>query len=345
MKQRELLLKEIRLGEYMLTWHERLKQERQSRGWTQSVVAQKIGIHQNTIARWENGHAFPHPYYRKKLTTLFGTNFEERSLLQAVAKLDNTIPQQAALLSERKSISTAVIDDTSVESQVQSAQQELVCSQMSDVQAHEPNSDTSTDHPLLDQPLLELHIQVRGLAVPHLRRFYSQRLLLILSTLLLTILLMSAVLLAFKGVMTSASSSTAPVTTLSGTSYEAEAPGNTLTGAARVADCATCSGGTCVGFIGHASTLQFNNVWQKAAGKYTLTVYYVYGNKGSHRNLHITVNGASRAMIVTVSALNNWNEIGTFRVTVNLNVGNNTISFSNPWGVAPNIDRIVLSRI
>ncbi len=145
--------------------------------------------------------------------------------------------------------------------------------------------------------------------------------------------------------MTSASSSTVPVTTLSGTSYEAEASGNTITGDARVADCAACSGGKCVAFIGHASTLQFNNVWEKAASKYTLTVYYVYGNKGSHRNLHITVNGASRAMIVTVSALNNWNEVGILRTTVNLNTGNNTVSFSNPWGVAPNIDRIALSRI
>src|SRR5262249_3638393 len=101
----------------MMKWHERLKQERQSRGWTQSMVAQKVGIHQNTIARWENGHAFPHPYYRQKLTTLFGTNFEERSLLQAVAKLDHHIPQQATLPSEGESIPQAVIDDTSVQNQ------------------------------------------------------------------------------------------------------------------------------------------------------------------------------------------------------------------------------------
>jgi hypothetical protein len=171
---------------------------------------------------------------------------------------------------------------------------------------------------------------------------------------LLVILIISAILVAFNGlpfhgmvqVITSPiaqpPSSEAPAITRSGTSYEAEAPGNTITGGAIVASCAVCSGKKQVGDIGHTGTLQINNVREKTAGQYTLTIYYLYGNTGSHRNLHVTVNN-KKSTTITVSAMNNWNEIGTLQTAVSLNAGNNTIEFSNQWGVTPNIDRIVIS--
>ena len=60
-----------------MKWNEQIRQERQSRGWTQSMLAEKLGTAKQTIIRWENGHTFPHRYYRDKLMGLLGISFEE----------------------------------------------------------------------------------------------------------------------------------------------------------------------------------------------------------------------------------------------------------------------------
>jgi len=57
------------------------------------------------------------------------------------------------------------------------------------------------------------------------------------------------------------------------TSYEAEAAANTLAGSAAVASCATCSGGSKVGYIGNGNgTLRFNGIAAPSAGDYTVTI-------------------------------------------------------------------------
>jgi transcriptional regulator with XRE-family HTH domain len=57
--------------------NERLKSEREKRGWTRDYVAGKIGSDTHTIGRWERGATTPSPYYRQKLCELFGMNAEE----------------------------------------------------------------------------------------------------------------------------------------------------------------------------------------------------------------------------------------------------------------------------
>jgi transcriptional regulator with XRE-family HTH domain len=53
--------------------NERLRQERQRRGWTREYVAEQIGIADvKTIGRWERGVAFPRAYFLQKLCALFG---------------------------------------------------------------------------------------------------------------------------------------------------------------------------------------------------------------------------------------------------------------------------------
>ncbi|HLI06431.1 MAG TPA: NB-ARC domain-containing protein [Ktedonobacteraceae bacterium] len=53
--------------------NERLRQERQRRGWSREYVAEQIGIADaKTIGRWERGVAFPRAYFVQKLCTLFG---------------------------------------------------------------------------------------------------------------------------------------------------------------------------------------------------------------------------------------------------------------------------------
>ncbi len=53
--------------------NERLRQERQRRGWSREYVAEQIGIADvKTIGRWERGIAFPRAYFLQKLCALFG---------------------------------------------------------------------------------------------------------------------------------------------------------------------------------------------------------------------------------------------------------------------------------
>ena len=87
-----------------MKWYEQLRYERKSRGWTQSMLAEKIGINTYTISRWENGNAFPHPFYREKLTTLLGINFEEREFPLDILEFDQNTPEQSPLPSEAEQV-------------------------------------------------------------------------------------------------------------------------------------------------------------------------------------------------------------------------------------------------
>ncbi len=75
--------------------NERLRQERQRRGWSRQYVAEQIGVADpKTIGRWERGVAFPSTYFLQRLCSLFGMLAqdlglfpgEHGNLLQAVAE-------------------------------------------------------------------------------------------------------------------------------------------------------------------------------------------------------------------------------------------------------------------
>ncbi|WP_187434521.1 DUF4832 domain-containing protein [Paenibacillus methanolicus] len=125
-----------------------------------------------------------------------------------------------------------------------------------------------------------------------------------------------------------------------GTAYEAEAAGNTRTGAAVVAACGTCSGGSKVGYIGNNDgTLQFNGVSASAAGSYTMTVSYLGAEA---RSMQIRVNGGSPSTL-SLPSTGSWTTVGTVQTQVQLNAGANTIHFSNPTGWASDLDLIQIS--
>lgn len=136
-----------------------------------------------------------------------------------------------------------------------------------------------------------------------------------------------------------------PSANLTGDSYEAEDPSNTLTGAARVqvdAPEGKTSGGKYVGFIGSKpeNTLRFNRVRADKEADYIVAILYM---SGSDRTMFVTVNGG-RPQKVTFPATGGWDgrHLDVQEVRVHLNEGSNTILFSNPsdWGV--NVDRIVV---
>lgn len=61
--------------------NQRLKAERELRGWSQKYVAEQLGADHYYLSRWERGTASPSPYYRQKLCLLFGKNAQELGLL------------------------------------------------------------------------------------------------------------------------------------------------------------------------------------------------------------------------------------------------------------------------
>jgi tetratricopeptide (TPR) repeat protein/transcriptional regulator with XRE-family HTH domain len=58
-----------------------LKIERKLRGWSQSRIAEALGITTRTVSRWEQGLSVPYPYYREQLCSLFGKNARELGML------------------------------------------------------------------------------------------------------------------------------------------------------------------------------------------------------------------------------------------------------------------------
>ncbi len=59
----------------------KLQHERKLNGWSQEYIAEKVGTTAKNISRWERGDNKPVPYYREKLTQLFGKNAEELGFL------------------------------------------------------------------------------------------------------------------------------------------------------------------------------------------------------------------------------------------------------------------------
>src|SRR5207248_1842544 len=57
-----------------------LKAERKQRGWSQTQVAEALGVNLSSVRRWERGLAMPYPYYREKLAALFGMTIQQLGL-------------------------------------------------------------------------------------------------------------------------------------------------------------------------------------------------------------------------------------------------------------------------
>ncbi|HCI81722.1 MAG TPA: hypothetical protein DHW02_18750, partial [Ktedonobacter sp.] len=77
-----------------------LRKARQSQGWSQQDVAERIDAPQAyLVSRWENGHASPSPYYRKKLSELFGKSLQELGLLlDEVDEIDTSDVEQEIIV-------------------------------------------------------------------------------------------------------------------------------------------------------------------------------------------------------------------------------------------------------
>src|SRR5947207_1447376 len=74
------------MNERRLPFPERLRYERERRGWSLADLAAKIGVNTNTIGRWERGESLPRSYPLSRLATLFGMSTEELTLMPALGE-------------------------------------------------------------------------------------------------------------------------------------------------------------------------------------------------------------------------------------------------------------------
>ncbi|HZR27143.1 MAG TPA: hypothetical protein VFA71_00070 [Terriglobales bacterium] len=124
-----------------------------------------------------------------------------------------------------------------------------------------------------------------------------------------------------------------------GTTYEAEAAGNMLSGIAQPFPCAWCSGGARVRHIGKLpqNQLVFNNVFAAKAGNYEMTIYYVLNH---NRSFFIRVNDAAPFELPLTGK--SWLKVDKTSINVPLKAGNNRIEFYNDRDNAPDLDRLVI---
>lgn len=131
-------------------------------------------------------------------------------------------------------------------------------------------------------------------------------------------------------------------------SYEAEASSNILDGAASVTTSPGASGDRIVESIGtwgpgakRNGALTIPDVAAPADDTYTLTLFYVDTDSASTQTAVVAVAGGAT---VTVTVARASTCCFTAAVRIALNKGNNTITFNNPDGRAPSIDKIVISK-
>ena len=130
------------------------------------------------------------------------------------------------------------------------------------------------------------------------------------------------------------------------TTYEAEAAGNTRTGAAATAACAACSGGSKIASIGNgsANTLRFNAITAGETGLAVATIAYANGD-ATTRTAIITVNG-QQPTIAAFPPTGSWTTPGTVSIIVSLRAGSgNAIAIANPTAFAPDLDAIAISPL
>lgn len=122
--------------------------------------------------------------------------------------------------------------------------------------------------------------------------------------------------------------------------YEAESDENFLAGAAVRSQSANASGGSVVGYIGlgDKNTLTFNNVRAEKNGTYTVTIYYI---SGEDRSVTITANGKNKKTVHCPST-GDWATVGSVKVKIKLQKGENAITFGNETAYAPDIDCIAV---
>lgn len=122
--------------------------------------------------------------------------------------------------------------------------------------------------------------------------------------------------------------------------YEGDASANVLAGGARAGWCGACPDGMKIRFLGEGGTLTFPDVAASVTGDYTMKVVFTEGDTSGGRNAVVSVDGTD--LNAYFAGNGDWNTPQTLTMTVHLAAGQNSIEFSNPANVAPDIAEIVI---
>jgi hypothetical protein len=137
-----------------------------------------------------------------------------------------------------------------------------------------------------------------------------------------------------------ASTTTTSTTTLAPLRVDREAESANLAGGARPAGCDRCSGNTKVGFVGNGGTLTFAGLQAPSLGSYQLTIWYASGER---RDALLSVDGG-QGIPLSFEDSGGFDRVGRLTVTITLRAGDNSLTFFNPSGFAPDFDRIRIRR-
>jgi hypothetical protein len=123
--------------------------------------------------------------------------------------------------------------------------------------------------------------------------------------------------------------------------YEAEAPGNTLTGGATVTVDTSCSGGAKVTGIGNGGALRFNGITVDSTRLYEATVYY---KSSEPLTTYVSVNGAAAQPRFFPSS---GGVVGQINIQLGIlnAAGSHTIKLSNPDDICPDLDVITVQTV
>jgi regulation of enolase protein 1 (concanavalin A-like superfamily) len=126
--------------------------------------------------------------------------------------------------------------------------------------------------------------------------------------------------------------------------YEAESAYNSFSGTAYyMPHNSNFSAGAYVTGIGFGATnvFQFNQVAAASNGLYEVDIYYA---SVSNRTAQVSVNGGTATNISFAATGSDTSNVGTLPVYLPLSAGNNTLAFANLTNLAPNFDKIIVSR-
>jgi transcriptional regulator with XRE-family HTH domain len=92
-----------------LPFQERLRFERELRGWSQSDLAEKVGCDTKTVSRWESSMIIPRPYHRQLLCDIFGKNAEELGLIEVTSEIITVPASRLAGMEASRLLSTRTL--------------------------------------------------------------------------------------------------------------------------------------------------------------------------------------------------------------------------------------------
>jgi len=133
--------------------------------------------------------------------------------------------------------------------------------------------------------------------------------------------------------------------------YPAAAAENVLAGTATATGNPHAHGGQHVGWIGLGGTLTFTGVAAPWTGVHRVMLSYACNDRAGSDNYNVnlinrgfTVSTSNGSQLVACARNTySWNQFNTIELTVALAAGANTITFGNPSGYAPDIDKITVA--